>query len=75
MNESISRAAGSGHGEEFPPAAIEKLVLSLGRIPRGRLTGYADADAAKIALARSAPPLSPVVQTRPKKIRQPELQA
>jgi FO synthase len=80
MNESISRAAGSGHGEEFPAAAIEALVTGMGRTPRPRLTSYADADAAKIALARTAPPLTPVVQTRPQKTRQaktrqPELQA
>ena len=72
MNESISRAAGSGHGEEFPAAGIESLVTALGRTPRPRLTSYADADPAKIVLAKAAPPLTPVVQTRPQKSRQPE---
>ena len=78
MNESISRAAGSGHGEEFPPSAIEALVSALGRIPRPRTTHYADADPAKIVAAKAAPPLVPVVQTKPKTLkptRSPELQA
>ncbi len=75
MNESISRAAGSGHGEEFPAEAIEALVTGMGRIPRPRLTSYADADLAKIAQAKTAPPLAAVVQTKPRKFRLPELQA
>ena len=31
MNESISRAAGTEHGQEFPPEAMEELIRSLGR--------------------------------------------
>ena len=31
MNESISRAAGTQHGQEFPPAAMEALIAALGR--------------------------------------------
>ena len=34
MNESISRAAGTQHGQEFPPEAMEGLIRSIGRIPR-----------------------------------------
>ena len=30
MNESISRAAGTEHGQEFPPEAMEELIRSLG---------------------------------------------
>ena len=30
MNESISRAAGTEHGQEFPPEAMEDLIRSLG---------------------------------------------
>ena len=36
MNESISRAAGTQHGQEFPPEAMEDLIRSLGRIPLQR---------------------------------------
>ena len=31
MNESISRAAGTQHGQEFPPEAMEELIRSIGR--------------------------------------------
>lgn len=44
MNESISRAAGTQHGQEFPPEEMERLVTDLGRIPRQRTTTYDDAD-------------------------------
>ena len=33
MNESISRAAGTQHGQEFPPEAMEQLIGSLVRTP------------------------------------------
>jgi FO synthase len=68
MNESISRAAGSSHGQEFPPDAMEAVIDSLGREARPRTTLYGQADPAKIALARAAAPLTPVVQTPPKKV-------
>ena len=41
MNESISRAAGTEHGQEFPPEAMEALIRSLGRMPEQRTTLYA----------------------------------
>ena len=40
MNESISRAAGSIHGQELSPTRIERLVDSLQRIPQQRTTLY-----------------------------------
>ena len=40
MNESISRAAGTEHGQEFPPEAMEDLIRSLGRTPEQRTTLY-----------------------------------
>jgi FO synthase len=43
MNESISRAAGAEHGQEFSPEQMEHLIKSVGRIPRQRTTLYADA--------------------------------
>ncbi|HEY5301900.1 MAG TPA: 5-amino-6-(D-ribitylamino)uracil--L-tyrosine 4-hydroxyphenyl transferase CofH, partial [Acetobacteraceae bacterium] len=33
MNESISRAAGTEHGQEFPPEAMEALIRRIGRVP------------------------------------------
>ncbi|HEY0424793.1 MAG TPA: 5-amino-6-(D-ribitylamino)uracil--L-tyrosine 4-hydroxyphenyl transferase CofH, partial [Rhodopila sp.] len=38
MNESISRAAGTQHGQEFPPEAMERLIGSLVRTPVQRNT-------------------------------------
>lgn len=67
MNESISRAAGSGHGQELAPREMEALIESIGRTARARTTLYADADPAIIERARNAPPLTPVIQTPPRK--------
>jgi FO synthase len=69
MNESISRAAGSAHGQELPPHEMETLIHSLGRSPRHRTTLYTDADPAQTARARQAAPLDPVIQTPPRKKR------
>ncbi|MDQ0466917.1 FO synthase [Caulobacter ginsengisoli] len=40
MNESISRAAGSAHGQELQAATLEAAVLATGRQPRRRTTLY-----------------------------------
>ena len=40
MDESISRAAGTEHGQEFSPEGMEALIASLGRVPRQRTTLY-----------------------------------
>ena len=61
MNESITRAAGASHGQEFPPEAIEALVACLGRTPVQRTTLYERAPAARRAAAHDAVPLAPVV--------------
>jgi FO synthase len=50
MNESISRAAGAQHGQEFPPESMEELIRASGRIPRQRTTLYGDvADERRLA--------------------------
>jgi len=41
MNESISRAAGSSHGQELQAADLEMAVIAAGRRPRRRTTLYA----------------------------------
>jgi FO synthase len=43
MNESISRAAGTEHGQEFPPQAMTRLIRSAGRVPEQRTTLYTPA--------------------------------
>lgn len=67
MNESISRAAGSAHGQEFPPLEMDAFIGSIGRVPLPRTTLYADADPSSIERARIAAPLEPVIQTPPRK--------
>ncbi len=67
MNESISRAAGTEHGQEFPPEAMERLILSIGRQPMQRSTTYGAVEREREQTSRSAAPLAPVVQTVPRK--------
>jgi FO synthase len=61
MNESISRAAGAAHGQELPPAEMERLIGAAGRTPRQRTTLYESVEPARMAAARHAPPLAEVV--------------
>lgn len=45
MDESISRSAGAGHGQEMSPERMDALIRGAGRTPRRRTTVYADATA------------------------------
>ena len=67
MNESISRAAGTEHGQEFSPEAMEGLIRSIGRQPMQRSTTYGAVPRGQEKASRSAAPLSPMVQTAPRK--------
>ena len=68
MNESISRAAGTEHGQEFPPEAMEELIRSLGRAPEQRSTLYGPVPAERRAASLNAAALAPVVMTPPRKL-------
>lgn len=68
MNESISRAAGTQHGQEFPPEAMEELITSIGRTPRQRSTAYGPVSNDRQAASFGAAELAPVVQTPPRKV-------
>ena len=61
MNESITRAAGTEHGQEFAPFAMETVIRDLGREPWHRTTLYSDAPAERRRAARIAPPLIDLV--------------
>jgi FO synthase len=61
MNESISRAAGTEHGQEFPPERMDALIASLGRTPRQRTTLYEDAPAERRDASYAAAELTPLV--------------
>ena len=68
MNESISRAAGTQHGQEFPPEAMEALVRGIGRVPQQRDTLYRAVAADRRAASFGAVPLLPPVLTPPRKL-------
>jgi FO synthase len=68
MNESISRAAGTEHGQEFPPEAMEDLIRSLGRTPEQRTTLYGPVAAERREASLNAAALAPVVLTPPRKL-------
>jgi len=61
MNESISRAAGTQHGQELPPAAMDALIRRAGRTPQLRSTLYGAVPAAQSRRAYTAAPLLPVI--------------
>jgi FO synthase len=63
MNESITRAAGAVHGEELPPAEMEALIASIGRIPAQRTTLYEDVAPERRAVSFTAAPLAAPILT------------
>jgi FO synthase len=67
MNESISRAAGTQHGQEFPPRDMEALIRSIGREPMQRDTLYRPAPEERRAASLVAGELEPIVLTPPRK--------
>lgn len=67
MNESISRAAGTEHGQEMPPQAMEDLIRSVGRIPQQRTTLYQSVSAQTHERGMTAGTLAPLVLTPPKR--------
>jgi FO synthase len=69
MNESISRAAGAQFGQELPPSQMDALIRASGRLPRVRTTLYAVPPAARVARARQAVDITPIVLTPVDKLR------
>ena len=67
MNESISRAAGTQHGQELPPDAMEALIRSIGREPQQRDTLYRAVAEERRAASLVAADLAPIVLTPPRK--------
>ena len=63
MNESISRAAGNEHGEEFPPERMDRLITSTGRVASQRTTLYGEAPAQQCARSYGVAPVAPIVLT------------
>jgi FO synthase len=67
MNESISRAAGTQHGQEFPPQEMEALIRSISREPMQRDTLYRQVPEERRAASMIAAELEPVVLTPPRR--------
>ncbi|MGE0623009.1 MAG: 5-amino-6-(D-ribitylamino)uracil--L-tyrosine 4-hydroxyphenyl transferase CofH [Pseudomonadales bacterium] len=63
MNESISRAAGTLHGQETSPQQMIQMIERAGRRPRQRTTLYEDAPAERIAAGLAAGELTEIVNT------------
>ena len=68
MNESITRAAGAAHGQEFPPAELEALIRSAGREPWQRTTLYAHTAAERRTASFAAAPLTDIVNAPVRKV-------
>jgi FO synthase len=60
MNESISRAAGTQHGQESAPEAMERMIRAAGRQPLQRTTLYGAPPVEQSARSYGAPVLEPV---------------
>jgi FO synthase len=67
MNESISRAAGTEHGQELSPAEMQGLIRSIGRVPMQRNTFYQPVAAERAEASLKAAALLPPVFTAPRK--------
>lgn len=67
MNEMITRAAGAEHGQEKPPAAMERLIRAAGRQPRQRTTLYGEVPAERVEASLAAAPLRQIVNTPPRR--------
>ncbi|MEX2479503.1 MAG: 5-amino-6-(D-ribitylamino)uracil--L-tyrosine 4-hydroxyphenyl transferase CofH, partial [Gammaproteobacteria bacterium] len=72
MNESITRAAGSTHGQETSPEHMESMIEAAGRTPRQRTTAYGEVPAVRRAAARDAPELAAIVNTPARKFERSE---
>ncbi|MBP7567792.1 MAG: 5-amino-6-(D-ribitylamino)uracil--L-tyrosine 4-hydroxyphenyl transferase CofH [Burkholderiaceae bacterium] len=63
MNESISRAAGTEHGQEMGPAAMDALITAMGRQAQQRNTLYGTPPAGQVAASYVAADLQAVQLT------------
>jgi FO synthase len=67
MNESISRAAGTEHGQETSPTEMRAMIAAAGREPRQRTTLYGDVSAERIEAGLNAAEITEIVNTPAKK--------
>ena len=67
MNETITRAAGSEHGQELSPRAMEALIRDMGRNPVQRTTLYGRPPEPQVQASFQAAPLAEVVNNPARK--------
>jgi FO synthase len=67
MNESISRAAGTTHGQETSPQGMAAMIEAAGRTPRQRNTVYGDTTDERIAAGLAADEITEIINTPAKK--------
>ena len=67
MNESITRAAGAGHGQETSPERMRSLIELAGRVPKQRSTVYGDVDTERIKAGLAAGELAAIINTPARK--------
>ncbi|RLA02571.1 MAG: 7,8-didemethyl-8-hydroxy-5-deazariboflavin synthase [Gammaproteobacteria bacterium] len=64
MNESITRSAGSEHGQEYCPQKMEQLIRNSGRQAVQRTTLYGSVSSERIITSFNAQPMSEVVNAK-----------
>ena len=69
MNESITRAAGADHGQEWSPTGMEEALQEMHRTPRMRTTSYQDAPSSRKEIAFNAPELQQIENTAANKLQ------
>jgi FO synthase len=67
MNESISRAAGTSHGQETSPEEMALMIESADRTPHQRNTIYGDVSAERISAGLAAAEIAEIINTPAKK--------
>ena len=67
MNESISRAAGTTHGQETSPQVMSQMIEEMHRTPRQRTTLYEDAPEERVAVGIAAGELTEIILTPARK--------
>ncbi len=69
MNESITRAAGADHGQEWSPVEMESALKQMDRNPRMRTTAYGDATVSRKKIAFDPPVLEQIENTSANKLQ------
>ena len=67
MNETITRAAGSEHGQELPPHAMDALIRDLDRQPVQRTTLYGTPPERQVQASFQAAPLAEIINNPARK--------